>query len=313
MKTRKYFFLMLAAALFAACGSDESNDSGNGNGNGNGNNEQPAAVSSVAQIDNAGTIGMSYADMMQKYKEPTSQFGDFYLYEFKEGKVTTLMAAINPETTTVYLVTEVLAKGAYTEEELTAYFAGKYKYYGTEKLDLYDEDYNVIGQTNVYGYGNTEDPDKATLLITLTGNESVSFTNPQNVPAAPEAGALEDITPVEAVATFLMKDMEDIEDEYPDAFMQMNDKYMASMQENPYLMSISLQPVDGFVISMTLLYNEELTDQDIIDYYIEQGYTVTPNGKDTNGNDAYLITKGGISIAYSDARGVVTFNDEEEE
>jgi len=310
MKTRKYLFLMLAAAVFAACGSDDKNEPTGGNGGGN--TDQPTVVSGVAQIDNSSAIGLSYADMIKKFPNPTTQFGDFYFYEYTTGKLNTLMTAINPETSTVYLVTEVLKEGAYTEEELTAYFAGKYKYYGTEKADRYDDDYNVIGQTNVYTYGNTEDPTKATLLIVVTGNEAVSFTNPQNVPVVPDNPALDDITPAEAAQAFLLKSVEDIEDEYPDVFMLMNGMYSTFMEENPYLMGIAFTPVDGTVNTLVLLYNEDLSDEDVIAYYTDLGYTATKTGfNEDDKKDIYTISNGVVTIVYCDARSEVTILDED--
>lgn len=312
MKTRKYFFLMLAAAVFAACSSsDDKNDSGSGNGNGGQIEPAPAVIDFT---DYSSAIGMTYSDMIQKYPNPTQNFGDFYIYEFKEGKVTSMTMAVNPETSTVYMVSETLAENAYKEADLKDYFAIKYRLYSSRNIDIYDEEgENVIGKTNIYTYGNAEKEEEATLVITLTNNESVIYMNPKNVPVVPESAALEEITPVEAVASFLMSDMEDIEDEYPDAFMQMNGMYMASMDENPYLMSIALVPVDGFVSSMILLYNEELTDQDIIDYYTEQGYTVTKTETSEEETDIYLITNDAVVIEYSDLRGVVTYSDDEEE
>lgn len=176
-----------------------------------------------------------------------------------------------------------------------------------EKTDEYDEEGNVIGSINVYNYGNTEDQAEATLLITLTGNQSVTYTNPLNMPAESEGGALDEITPIDAVSSFLLGDFAEIEEEYPDAFSDLGGMYAYFMEENPNLMGVALTVTDGLVDSVILLYNEELSTEDIIAYYTEAGYTCTQTGTDEEGYGVYTFTNGMISIAYTEGRGVATF------
>lgn len=293
MKQKMCLFLMLAAALFAACSSDDD--------------DKPKAPSTISFDDYSTLIGASYSEMIRQYPEPAMSFGDFYMYEQVTPNVEALTVAINPDNQTVYMVVEQLKADAYKEADLDAYFKAKLYSYGVEEYENYDEEGNVIGTTNNYSYGNTENQAEASLLVSLTGNQSVTYMNPLNVPVDPEGGSLEEIEPIDAVNAFLLGDVAEIEEEYPDVFTQMNGMYMCFMEENPYLMGIAFTAVDGLVDSVILLYNEDLSNEDLISYYTEAGYTCSLTGTDEEGLDVYTFTNGMISIEYSEGRGVATF------
>ena len=293
MKQKMCLFLMLAATLFAACSDDDDDKVQN--------------PSTISFDDYSTLIGTSYSEMFRQYGEPTMSFGDFYMYEQVAPNVEMLTMVINPDNQTIYMAIEQLKADAYKEVDINTYFKSKYHSYGVEKTDEYDEEGNVIGSINVYNYGNTEDQAEATLLITLTGNQSVTYTNPLNLPAEPEGGALDEITPIDAVSSFLLGDFAEIEEEYPDAFSDMGGMYACFMEENPNLMGVALTVTDGLVDSVILLYNEELSTEDIIAYYTEAGYTCTQTGTDEEGYGVYTFTNGMISIAYTEGRGVATF------
>ena len=90
--------------------------------------------------------------------------------------------------------------------------------------------------------------------------------------------------------------------------MQMGDMYATFMEENPWLMGVAFTPNDGFVDTVVLLYNEDLSDDDIIAYYTEAGYTCTKTGFDEEeGADIYTFTNGTYSAVYCLGRGVVTY------
>lgn len=293
MKQKMCLFLMLAAALFAACSSDDD--------------DKPKAPSTISFDDYSTLIGASYSEMIRQYPEPAMSFGDFYMYEQVTPNVEALTVAINPDNQTVYMVVEQLKADAYKEADLDAYFKAKLYSYGVEEYENYDEEGNVIGTTNNYSYGNTENQAEASLVVSLTGNQSVTYMNPLNVPVEPEGGSLEEIEPIDAVNAFLLGDVAEIEEEYPDVFTQMNGMYMCFMEENPYLMAIAFTAVDGLVDSVILLYNEDLSNEDLISYYTEAGYTCNLTGTDEEGLDVYTFTNGMISIEYSEGRGVATF------
>lgn len=293
MKQKMCLFLMLAAALFAACSSDDD--------------DKPKAPSTISFDDYSTLIGASYSEMIRQYPEPAMSFGDFYMYEQVTPNVEALTVAINPDNQTVYMVVEQLKADAYKEADLDAYFKAKLYSYGVEEYENYDEEGNVIGTTNNYSYGNTENQSEASLVVSLTGNQSVTYMNPLNVPVEPEGGSLEEIEPIDAVNAFLLGDVAEIEEEYPDVFTQMNGMYMCFMEENPYLMGIAFTAVDGLVDSVILLYNEDLSNEDLISYYTEAGYTCNLTGTDEEGLDVYTFTNGMISIEYSEGRGVATF------
>ncbi len=292
MKQTKFLLLMLAAALFAACSSDDD-DSGK--------------KAPITFDDYSSVIGMSYSSMIRQYPNPSMQFGDFYMYETPKEKVENLTIAINSENQTVYLVVENLKEGAYKEEDIVAYFTSKFKSYGVEKIEELDEEGNVIGESKVYGFGNTEKKENATLLISVQGN-TVTYTNPQNYPDEPEGGALDEMTPIEAVNALIMGDLEEIESDYPDTFSEMGGMYVCFMEENPYLMGVAFTLDGGIVNSVILLYNEDLSDEDIINYYTEAGYTCQKTGYDEEEEaDIYTFTNGMFAITYSGGRGVAVF------
>lgn len=293
MKQKMCLFLMLAATLFAACSDDDD--------------DKPKAPSTISFDDYSTLVGASYSEMIRQYPEPTMAFGDFYGYESPTENVDMLTFVINPENQFIYMIMEILKEDAYKESDIDAYFKSKFTPYGIEETDNYDDEGNVIGTVNNYSYGNTENPDDATLVITLTGNASVTYMNPKNVPVESEGGSLEEIDPITAVSSFLLGDVAEIEEAYPDVFSQMNGMYVYFMEENPYLMGVAFTAVEGFVDSVILLYNEELSTEDIISYYTEEGYTCTLTGTDEEGYEVYTFTNGMISIAYSEYRGVATF------
>ncbi len=293
MKQKMCLFLMLAATLFAACSDDDD--------------DKPKAPATISFEDYSTLIGASYSEMIRQYPEPTMSFGDFYMYEQVTPNVEALTIAINPNNQTVYMVIEQLKADAYKEADIDAYFKAELYSYGVEVYDNYDEEGNVIGTTNNYNYGNTEEQTEASLVVTLTGNQSVTYMNPMNMPVESDGGSLEEIDPIGAVNAFLLGDVAEIEEEYPDVFSQMNGMYMCFMEENPYLMGVAFTAVDGFVDSVILLYNEELGTENIISYYTEAGYTCNLTGTDEEGLDVYTFTNGMISIEYSEGRGVATF------
>lgn len=293
MKPKMYLFLMLVATLFAACSDDDD--------------DKPKAPSTISFEDYSSLIGASYSELIRQYPEPAMQFGDFYIYEYLTPTVEGLTVALNPDNQSVYMIVENLKADAYKESDIDDYFKTKLHSYGIMEQEEYDEEGNVIGTINVYNYGNTENEGEATLFVTLTANQSVTYMNPFNIPVESDGTSFEDMTPIDAVATFILRDIADIEEEYPDVFSQMGDMYMCFMDENPYLSGIAFTPVDGFVTSVVMLYNEDLDDQAIVDYYTEEGYTCTLTGTDEEGYDTYTITNGAISIEYVGGRGEAFF------
>ncbi len=313
MKTKKYLFLMLAAALLTACGDDDDSDKSKQNnqeqkGGGGQKEDEKKNPTVIDFADYSSTIGMTYSNMIRQYPDPVMQFSDFYMYENRDnGKTAGLTIAINPDSKTVYLVIQQLAENAYAEGDIVAYMNSKYTSYGTEQRDVYDDNDSIIGKVTAYQFGNTAKEEEATLVIELLGNQSVSYINPKDVPAEPEGGDLGNITPEEAVNKFLLQNIEDILAEYPDVFMDMNGMYAAFMEENEWLMGVAIVPVEGYVINVVLLFNEDFSDEDIIKYYTDRGYTSENMGKDEEGRDTYTFTKGNISIGYCENRGVATF------
>jgi hypothetical protein len=302
MKQTKYLFLMLVAVLFAACSSDD-NDNGNSN-----KGEGEKAV--IAFDDFSSLINMSYSAMIKQYPNPSMQFGDFYIYENVKPNVETLTISVNPELQSVYMVMEKLKENAYKEADIDAYFKSKFKFIRVEKQDEYDDDGNVVGSTNRYTYANTAKEEDATLVITLTGNDLVSYSNPKNEPAVPDGPTLDDMTPEEAVSAFLLADQEEVDEEYPGVFSDMAGMYACFMEDNPWLAGIALVEEDGIYTKVILLYNEDLGDDDVVAYYEEEGYNCTKTGTNDDGDDEYIFISEWYTITYCAGRSEVIFTGE---
>ena len=300
---KKYLLMLLAATTlslgFTACGDDDKEDPTPSTP------EKPA----INFDDYANCVGIGLNAMMSRFGEPTMNMGTFYMYTLEEGSKTAMLTFIfNPENSTVYSVIQTLNDNAYKAADIKDYLASKYHYYGAESESYEDEDGEVIEQI-VYIYGNTEKKEDATLLIKYDGENSVGYYNPKNEPAEIEPSGFDDMTPEEVVDNFLGENIEDILEEY-DGFTSSGSMYMAFMEDAEYLMGFALNVVDDTVTSIILLYNEDLTDEDIIEYYKSAGYTITDTGEvdEEEGTPIYIFSKpsAGITIVYSCSRGVVT-------
>lgn len=293
--------MLLAATTlslgFTACGDDDKEDPTPSTP------EKPA----INFDDYANCVGIGLNAMMSRFGEPTMNMGTFYMYTLEEGSKTAMLTFIfNPENSTIYSVIQTLNDNAYKAADIKDYFASKYHYYGAESESYEDEDGEVIEQI-VYLYGNTEKKEDATLLIEYDGEISVGYYNPKNEPAEIEPSGFVDMTPEEVVNTFLGESIDDILEEY-DGFSSMGSTYMAFMEENDYMMGFALNVAEGDVVSIVILYNEDLTDEDIIDYYKSAGYTITDTGEvdEEEGTPIYIFSNANTRIVYSCARGVAT-------
>ncbi len=281
---KKILFLMLAAVLFAACSKDDDGDK---------------PVTPTIEFNNySSTLGMSLRNMLSKYGEPTMSFGTYYAYlnDDENAKEQAVSFVVNQDK--VCEVMQVLGEDAYKAEDIRAFFASKFTAYGK---DSESED------GEAYLYGNNEKKEKATILIAVYGNSSVVYTDLTNIPEEPEpAEGLTDLTPENAVSTFLGKSIADIKKDFEEVMVAVDGGSMINV-DNDYLMAVFLETNDeGIVASMTLLYNEDLADEDIIAYYDELGYTAMPCGVDEEtGAETYLFMNmaTGSMFAYSDCIG----------
>ena len=298
---RKYLYALLAATAlclgFTACGDDEDEP-------------EPAPVPVVINFDDcSSSVGMTLQAMMNKYGDPTMNFANYYMYVFESGNVTGLTFILNSENNSVYGVMQTLAENAYKPADVMAYFAAKLHTYATETETYEDEDTGETVTSTTYRYGNAEKEDDATLVVEYDGALSVNYYNPKNEPPVPEpVGGFEDATPEGIVGSFLGEDINDILEDYGDALTQSGTMYMAFMDENELLMGFALNTEDDIVTSIVLLYAEELSDEDIIAYYEDLGYTCTDTGEvdEDEGTPIYqfINAEEGVAIAYTASRGV---------
>ena len=299
---KKYLLMLLAATTlslgFTACGDDDKEDPTPSTP------EKPA----INFDDYANCVGIGLNAMMTRFGEPTMNMGTFYMYTLEEGSKTAMLTFIfNPENSTVYGVMQTLNDNAFKAADIKDYFASKYHYYGAETESYEDDETGEVIEQVVYSYGNTEKKENATLLIEYDGEISVGYYNPKNEPAEIEPSGFVDMTPEDVVNTFLGESIDDILEEY-DGFSSMGSTYMAFMDENDYMMGFALNVAEGDVASIVILYNEDLADEDIIDYYKNAGYTITDTGEidEEEGTPIYIFSNASTRIVYSCSRGVAT-------
>lgn len=275
---KKILFFVLAAVLFAACSNDDDE-------------KNKPIIDPVEFSDLSTTVGMSYDNMLKTYGEPSMNFGGFYVFEETGSeKVESIICMVNPATMTVYSVMENLVEDAYKAEEINAYFASKYIDYGEEKIE-FDEKELEEGETltSPHLYGNAKKKEDATLLIQVYGNSQVTYTNPALVPVEPEGPDMSTLNPRSAVELFMGAELEDLQEEYGDAMMKASENNYLVSVDNEWLMAIGFEVKDGKVVKVILLYNEDLSDEDIIEYYKEFGYTATPYEGEEEGEVGYLF------------------------
>ena len=301
---KKYLLMLLAATsvslAFTSCSKDDKEEEG------------PQTPELIKFEDYSSAVDMTVQAMLKKYGEPAMSFGGYYMYTYETGNVSGLTFIVNEENNQVYSVMEALNDNAYKAEDIQAYFADKYTLYSKSMTEAYEEE--GIAAMPVCIYGNAKEADKATLVITVTGNVNVTYINPKNEPAPVEAAGFDDITPTELVMMFYGQDIEDVLDEYGDTFTEiMPDVYMAVAGDNAYMDSFTLNVEEGFVTSFTILFNDGLEEDDIFNFYRENGYTVTATGNvDEEDFAEYLITNGVISVLYQGYVGRVSVNLDED-
>ncbi|MBP3828765.1 MAG: hypothetical protein ILA06_00455 [Bacteroidaceae bacterium] len=298
---RKYLYALLAATAlclgFTACGDEEDKP-------------EPTPMPVVITFDDYSTsVGMTLQAMMNKFGEPTMNFSNYYMYTFESGKVASLTFILNPETNTVYGIMQTLAENAYKPDDIKDYFAAKLHVYAPETETYVDEETGETITSTTYLYGNAEKEDDATLLVEYDGALSVGYYNPKNEPAEVEpVGGFEDATPEGIVGSFLGENINDILEEYGEALTQSGAMYMAFMDENELLMGFALNTENDIVTSIVLLYAEELSDEDIIAYYKNLGYTCTDTGEvdEEEGTPIYQFVNAeeGVAIVYTASRGM---------
>ena len=285
---KKLFLMLLAACTlslaFTACGKDDNNENNETN-QGGGGGEQPVVT---AEYDCSAAIGMNVQQMLATYGEPTMGEGTFYAYMFENQKVSTLSFLINPDNQKVYTVYEILTEGAYTVEELTTYFGGKYTLYGKEDVPGDDEE-GIAPYTN-YFYGNAAKQDDATLIITVSGNTSIYFVNPKNEPAIePSDNVFAEWSPIDIIS-LIGEPWADLEEDYGDAFMPMSGMQYADCSDNEWVTAFALSFDDNNAVSsITLFFDDGLEPSVICEYFTENGWTVSEGEPGEEEEPTYII------------------------
>lgn len=263
-------------------------------------------------------LGEDYVEIVRKLGAPDFEYGFTYLYNSSiemEG-VEALYISFNGESGKIYNVIQLLKAGAYRSEDIRTYFDDLYYSYGTEEETFVDEDDTEVPYTS-YGWGDRYDMENASIVVTLQdmpGNQMVTYTAPADMPTGAVTGNFGDITPLDVVSTFLGKGIDYILDEFGDRLAPNNGAYWGYAGENnTYLVYFTLFPDDdGVVSSIVLMYNDDLSDDDIIAYYEDAGYEIHETGEDEEtGAPTYLFMNmnSGVAIYYCDLWGVAMFID----
>ena len=260
--------------------------------------------------DYSSLVGKSYNELSRQYPNMEEMFAGFYSIEINDGKTTSLLLAFNDDTE-AYMVMQGLQEDAYTLAQIIAYMDSKYKKYPPETEEFVDEETGETVTTTTYYYGNTADPGEATLIISFADNTAIAYTNPQAIPDEPESVGLGEMTPLEVTTAFLGKSLDDIEDLYPGVFADIYGigLYSAMGSEDNEMLegAVLLLDENNVAAGLRLLYAS--TDDGVIAYYKENGYTCTENGTTEEGEKMYTITNGTYTIAYAGGTGTVTVAD----
>lgn len=311
---KKYFWMLLAAMTlslgFVACGDDKDDPEPNEQKDPQNQDEQKPDDQKIINFDDcASTIDMPLQQMLQKYGEPTMNFGNVYFYSYEEGNITNLMIKVNQENNKVCMIVQSLKENAYKAEELKKYFDSKYNFYKKEVIPADEEE--GTPEYEVLAYGNTKNPEEATLLIELSGNTDVTYVNPQNQPEEQVSESyFDEMNPADVLAAFFGVPVAEIQEEYEDAFMDMGGMWMAACGENEWMTSIALKTnEEGNVTTIILFFDDGLEEQSILEYFQENGWNIREKGI-IHGEDyeymEYEFRKGNFVINYGDYMATVT-------
>lgn len=311
---KKYFWMLLAAMTlslgFVACGDDKDDPEPNEQKDPQNQDEQKPDDQKIINFDDcASTIDMPLQQMLQKYGEPTMNFGNAYFYSYEEGNITNLMIKVNQENNKVCMIVQSLKENAYKAEDLKKYFDSKYNFYKKEVIPADEEE--GTPEYEVLAYGNTKNLEEATLLIELSGNTDVTYVNPQNQPEEQVSESyFDEMNPADVLAAFFGVPVAEIQEEYEDAFMDMGGMWMAACGENEWMTSIALKTnEEGNVTTIILFFDDGLEEQSILEYFQENGWNIREKGI-IHGEDyeymEYEFRKGNFVINYGDYMATVT-------
>ena len=304
---KKYFWMLLAAMTlslgFTACGDDDDPEPKKDDPTQQDNPQNPDQV--IKFEDYASTIGMTLQQMLQKHGEPDMQFGNYYSYSFKSGNVENLTIIVNPANNKVSGIMEMLNAKAYTAEQLKAYFDKNYKFYTREVIPANEEEETPEMVTLIYG--DKEKMEEATLIVSVTDNTLVTYADPNNQPEEESVEALfDEMNPIDVMDAFLGEPLADVLEDYEDAFMEMGTMYYAPCEDNEWMTAFSLMANEqGTVYSITFFFDDGLEESVILDFFKENGWTVTEAGVIEDEDEdrtiqTYSISKVNVIITYAD-------------
>lgn len=257
-------------------------------------------------------VGRSYEDLVDEFDEPNTVVDNTCVYLLNQEVTQTLIFFLNPANQHIYQIAQTLQKDFYTPEQIRAYFDDEYYDYGTSVSTYTDENGHQTAVT-LYQWGNTVYEAEATLVITLVGNETVTYADPTVVPEEITYYYFGNLDPIDVVSAFLGMGIEYILDEYGNKLVNGGYYYtgLCDEEQNDYLSCFELFVEDGAVAWIGLSFKADLTDDEIIGYYEDAGYDIHKGWNEAAGEYEYTFYygKAGILYTYSNHYARVRFDD----
>lgn len=315
---KKYFYLLLAAALFVGCSEDdETNVQDPGT-------EIPtdSVASQVKEWDYTSCLGMNLMQAIGKFGDtPAMDMGTMKMYQYETGKVKSAMLMFN-NNEQLYMVSASLVENAVTADELKAYFGSRYTLIAEESgtYTVGDEDeeegtgsVEEIAYHNL-SYADTTDVVQATVTINIImegASTTMMYMNPQLAPVEEDPETIT-MNAIGLVDEFMGQDIADVLDEYDGLFTTITETLYVANVTDDYVTMVGLMLTDGVVSQMRLFY-DDATDDEVVAYYEENGYetiTLEPVVDEETGASyphyEFRNTAAGLTLDYVDGMTTVS-------
>lgn len=315
---KKYFYLLLAAALFAGC-SDDNDDETIQPGTGT---EQPGdnISQSTEEWDYASCLGMNLMQALGKFGDtPAMDMGTMKMYQYEGGKVIDVMLIFN-DNEQLYMISASLTENAVTADEMKAYFGSRYMLIdensGTYTLGDEDEDGTGDAEEVSYcylTYADNADANLATVTVNIMvedASATIIYMNPQLVPDLEENPDTITMNGIALINEFMGQSIADVLDEYDGLFVTINGEFYCADVTDDYVQVVGLFVTDGIVDRVRLLC-DDITDDEVKAYCEENGsetITLDPVVDDETGvsypHYEFRNTEAGYTVDYID--GIIT-------
>lgn len=316
---KKYFYLLLAAALFVGCSEDDGDDvKDTGTEVPDGGQTQQSA-----EWDYTSCLGMNLMQALGKFGDtPFMDMGTMKMYQYETGKVESAMLIFN-DNEQLYMVSASLKKDAVTIDELKAYFGSRYVLVSeieeTYTPDNEDEDETAGDVEEItshsLSYVDNIEADQPTVTVNITiadASTTIIYMNPQMAPEEEEEPGTITMNAFALVDAFMGQNIADVLDEYEGLFTTVVGNFYGAAVTDDYVSMVGLVVTDGVVGQMRLFY-DEVSDDETVAYYEENGYeiiTLEPVVDEDSGESyphyEFKNTEAGFTVDYVDGIATVS-------